>query len=670
MRLLSMRLHCPGRPTQRGKQTLTAQIGKYMLGLTVSMASSWALAADAAPSSISDKTEQRKSYAEAQQALSQSRYSDYRKLVQQLEHYPLKPYLEYRYITRRLSRVDNGEIDQFLAAYPGSYLAEKLERLWVEKLADARRWEDVIRYYRADNSTTELQCLALRARINTGDKSALSEVAPLWNVSHSQHKACDPVFAAWMNAGMLNDDIAWQRFEKTMQTRQRSLARYISKQMTPAVRKHADLYYEADGNPRVLANMKRFSQQSERMQSIILNGLQRLSLRDAKQAIDLWHKYDAQQLFADQARIDTQRYIAVRLLRQGYTDDAEALLASTPALSTETVTEWLIRDALRKQDWPRVQKWISQLPAEEQGSERWSYWLARALLQSGENDEQAQQLYSQVAQTRSFYGFLAADILQQEYELVDKPVQIEAPLSAKVADNPGVIRAKELFIIGENLDARREWYHTTRAMGEQEVIAAGKLAESWGWHRNGIQAMIQASYWDDLQTRFPIAYREHVDVTAKETAISPHLLYAIARQESAFTPDARSSAGALGLMQLLPSTAKQTAHRSGMSFSTYDLLKPETNIALGGRYLGQLLNEFDGNRILAAAAYNAGPNRVKKWLNKDQSTQLPYDIWIETIPYRETRGYVQNVLAYSVIYGYRLGEKMPFITQGEADKSL
>ncbi|UTF60950.1 transglycosylase SLT domain-containing protein [Gilvimarinus sp. DA14] len=639
-----------------------------MLGFALSV--TLASATEAPPSAISDKSEQRKTYAEAQQALGQSRYSEYRNLVQQLEHYPLKPYLEYRYITRRLSRVSNNEIDQFLAEYPGSYLADKLERLWVEKLAENRQWDDVIRYYRADNSTTSLQCLALRARLNTGDKSALEEVAPLWNVSRSQPNECDPVFAAWMDAGLLDDAIAWQRFEKTMQARQRSLARYISRQMTPAVQKQADLYYDVDANPRLLKDMTRFSEQSERMQSIILNGLQRLSLRDAKLAIELWHKYDAQQLFADQARIDTQRYIAVRLLRQGYTDDAEALLASTPALSTETVTEWLIRDALRKQDWPRVQKWIAQLPSDEQNSERWRYWQARALLQTSDDTDKAQQLYTQVAQTRSFYGFLAADILKQDYELVDKPVQIAPPVTELVAENPGVVRAKELFIIGENLNARREWYHTTRSMSEPEVIAAGKLAESWGWHRNGIQAMIQASYWDDLQTRFPIAYREHVDITAKETAIAPHLLYAIARQESAFTPDARSSAGALGLMQLLPSTAKQTAHRSGMSFSTYDLLKPETNIALGGRYLGQLLNEFNGNRILAAAAYNAGPNRVKKWLNKDQATQLPFDIWIETIPYRETRGYVQNVLAYSVIYGYRLGEKLPFITPGEADKSL
>lgn len=669
-----MRLFNPGRQPRPRTFTPGALTGTLALGLALALFSGSAAAAEsrAAPSAIADKTEQRKLYGQAQKALSQSHYGEYRKLLTQLEHYPLKPYLEYRYIVRRLAQMPKTDIDRFLQDYPGSYLAEKLERQWVEKLAEQRRWEDVLTYYNPDNSSTELECFALRARLNTGDQSALDEVGELWNVDRSQPKACDPLFAAWMDAERLTDDIAWQRFAKTMEARQRSLARYISKQMSPEVRAQADLYYEVDRTPRALANMSRFSGQSGKMQQIILHGLQRLALRDASQAIDLWHRYDAQQLFDDSARLDTQRYIAVRLLRQGYTEQTEALLAATPALSSEDVTEWLVRDALRKQDWARVSKWIAQLPAEEQNSERWRYWNARALEQTAGSDgtEQALELYTEVAKTRSFYGFLSADRLQQDYELVDKPVDVAADVSLMVSDNPGVVRAKELFIIGENLNARREWYHTTRDMNEAEVMAAGKLAESWGWHRNGIQAMIQASYWDDLETRFPLAYHEQVQTTAKDTAIAPHLLFAIARQESAFTPDARSSAGALGLMQLLPSTARQTASRSGMSFSTYDLLKPETNIALGGRYLGQLLNQFDGNRILAAAAYNAGPNRVKQWLNKDKSAQLPFDIWIETIPYRETRGYVQNVLAYSVIYGYRLGDKKPFITKGEAGKSL
>ena len=133
---------------------------------------------------------------------------------------------------------------------------------------------------------------------------------------------------------------------------------------------------------------------------------------------------------------------------------------------------------------------------------------------------------------------------------------------------------------------------------------------------------------------------------------------------------AKSPAGAMGLMQLLPSTAQQTAKKNGLSFSKNDLLTPEKNITLGSHYLNHLLDVFDGNRILVAAAYNAGPSRVKQWLNKGKDAQLPYDVWIETIPFKETRGYVQNVLSFSVIYAYRLGQKQRFITPQEAVQQL
>ncbi|WP_084005135.1 transglycosylase SLT domain-containing protein [Gilvimarinus polysaccharolyticus] len=622
----------------------------------------------AAPPSIADKTEQRKLYNQAQNAIRNGRNSEYQELLAELEHYPLKPYLEYNYINRRFSRLPAAEIAKFERDYPGSYLADKLNRRWVEKLAEKGKWADVVTQYRADNATTELTCFYLRGRVITGDSTAYNEVADIWSVGHSQPKACDPLFANWIKQGGVTDAIAWQRFIKAIDNRQRSLARYVTKLMSPETKQLANLYDEVDRNPRALRNMERFGKQSADMQQLILHGLQRLSLRDAELANDLWHRYDAQQLFADNARLETQRYIAVRLLRQGHTAETEALIKATPALSSEDLAEWLVRDALRNLDWHRVNKWIAMLPAEARATERWRYWQARALENTGGAPEQIKALYKQVAQTRSFYGFLSADQLNIPYELVDKPVVVPSVTRDEVALIGGVQRARELFILGKSLDARREWYHTTRELNEAQVFAAGKLAESWGWHRNGIQAMIQVRYWDDLELRFPLAYQEHVNTTAKDLSVAPHLLFAIARQESAFTADARSSAGALGLMQLLPSTAKQTAHRSGMSFSTYDLLEPATNIALGGRYLNQLLNQFDGNRILAAAAYNAGPNRVKKWLSKNSS--LPYDVWIETIPYRETRGYVQNVLSYSVIYGYRLGEAKPFITASEAGSSL
>jgi len=265
---------------------------------------------------------------------------------------------------------------------------------------------------------------------------------------------------------------------------------------------------------------------------------------------------------------------------------------------------------------------------------------------------------------------LAADLLNLDYQLVDKPIEASDQQLDQLAASAPIQRARELYIIGDELAARREWHHAISSMSDEQISIAGKRAESWGWHRDGIQAMIQVRHWDDIQLRVPLAYQEHVDIAARATAISPHLVFAIARQESAFIADARSSAGALGLMQLMPATAQQTATRAGMRVTNHDLLQPETNITLGSRYLSQLLNEFNGNRILAAAAYNAGPTRVRQWLSKDTQNSLPFDIWIETIPFGETRGYVQNVLAYSVIYGYRLGDVKPFITEGEAGTSL
>ncbi|HEY7885310.1 MAG TPA: transglycosylase SLT domain-containing protein [Cellvibrionaceae bacterium] len=626
----------------------------------------------AAPQAIADKAEQRKLYHRAHTALQQGQTSTYNNLLAQLEHYPLKPYLEYRAITRHMARLPQPQVDDFLTRYQGSYLAERLQRQWVEALAKQQRWNDVVRYHNPDNTTTELSCHALRARIISGDESAYQEVPPLWNVARSQPKACDPVFAAWMKAGLLTPDIAWQRFSKSIKARQHTLARYIARQMPSAEQALADLYYEVDRDPRLLRNQKKFSAQNSHMQEIILHGLERLSLRDASLAMELWNIYDAQQLFEASARLDTQQYIAARLLRQGYTAETEAMLATTPALSSEDLTEWLLRDALRKQDWPRIEKWLAYLPDSARQTERWQYWQARALARhnSEEAQSQANVLYQSLAQTRSFYGFLAADLLELDYQLVDKPIAATDQQLNQLAASTPIQRARELYIIGDELGARREWHHAMSSMTDEQISIAGKLAESWGWHRDGIQAMIQVRYWDDIQLRFPLAYQEHVNVAARATAISPHLLFAIARQESAFIADARSSAGALGLMQLMPATAQQTATRAGMRVSNHDLLQPATNITLGSRYLSQLLNEFNGNRILAAAAYNAGPTRVKQWLSKDSHNSLPFDIWIETIPFRETRGYVQNVLAYSVIYGYRLGDVKPFITEGEADTSL
>src|SRR5690606_11198374 len=213
-------------------------------------------------------------------------------------------------------------------------------------------------------------------------------------------------------------------------------------------------------------------------------------------------------------------------------------------------------------------------------------------------------------------------------------------------------------------DARREWYHISRVFSREELIAQAKLAHDLDWHFPAIRTLSQARHWDDLDVRFPMPYRSSLTSAAKSRGLHSSWVYAITRQESAFMDDARSHAGAIGLMQLMPATARETARRFGISLnSTYQVLKPETNIQLGTAYLSQVSAQFDGHRILASAAYNAGPTRVRQWLRG--ADHLESDVWVENIPFDEPRQYVQNVLTYSVIYGQKLNAPQQLVERHE-----
>jgi soluble lytic murein transglycosylase len=619
------------------------------------------------------RPQERQKYAQAQKALNAKNMGEYRRLIKQLQDYPLLPYLEYQELTNRLPTLPKSDVQTFFKRYPDSYLSERLTHRWLRTLAQRERWSDYLQFYDKRLTDPELACLQARARLATGDKAALNEVAALWNIDKAQSIACDPVFAEWKKAGLMTPELIWERHRKALKAGNKSMASYLGNLLPVATRPTALLMQQVDTNPRLLKQTSRFSKQSVQMKSVILHGLEKLALANAKEALTLWHQYDAQQLFSDEDRINIKYHIALRLLYQDREADAEKLVASTPNLTRADLLEWLLRESLRKQDWERVNEWISRLPDDARNSERWRYWQARTMEQldiKEINGETPMSIYQSIAPARSFYGFLAADKTGGTYHLLDRPLAVTEEQVRAVENSQGMQRAREFFMRGELAAANREYFHSARRMPMEQMIIAGRLAEKWGWYRNGIQLMAEAQSWDELQVRFPIVYKDQVTRAAKQTAVNPLFIFAVTRQESAFMHDAKSPAGAVGLMQLLPTTAKQTAEKNGLRFSPNDLITPEKNIALGSRYLNHLLDVFEGNRILAAAAYNAGPSRVKKWLNKEPNAQLPYDVWIETIPYKETRGYVQNVLSFSVIYAYRLGQETSFVTAAEANRQL
>jgi len=610
----------------------------------------------------------RQIYREADAALAEDKLSVYHSLRDALDDYPPAVYLDYRELHRRLAELPFADVDAFLEAHTATPLGDLLQREWVRELLERERWAEAIAYFDINNSNVVLSCRVLWAALQAGDDSVLEQVPALWSAGRSQPNDCDPLFAAWLESGGLTDQIAWLRFSRSMAAGQTGLARYVAGLMSAEQRRLADAWLQIDERPERLRQHSALEQPGAHSREIIRHGVRRLAGIDAPRAMLVLQEYHQGHRFDEQWLIAEQQFVALRLLLQGFVSETESLLRNSPELLSETLVGWILRDALRDHDWPRVVSWLDRLPAADAASERWTYWRARALEQQGGADalRQADALYREVAATRSYYGFLSAEHLDQAPAIIDLPVLVEAADIMALYERPGVLRALELFRLGEDVNARSEWQYATRGLDEAGIKASGELAASWGWHRNSIQAMIQVAHWDDLSLRFPLAYAELFAEAAQTHQVSPPFLKAVSRQESAFMHDVQSPAGARGLMQLMPGTARQTAATLGLQVSTADLYQPEINIALGSRYMAELLETFDNNRILAAAAYNAGPNRVRQWLQRSREKPMPADMWVETIPFLETRGYVQNVLAYNVIFGYRMDSPQPMLTAAEA----
>ncbi|MDX1266421.1 MAG: transglycosylase SLT domain-containing protein, partial [Oceanisphaera sp.] len=322
------------------------------------------------------------------------------------------------------------------------------------------------------------------------------------------------------------------------------------------------------------------------------------------------------------------------------------------------------RLAIWEQDWRTLPGWIDQLPAEAQQDSRWQYWRGRALKAQNRHAE-GDKSWQLAAKNRDYYGFLAAQQGRHQYELQKQPQPSVPSLSQARRQWPALLRVEEWLALGDKTAARTEWYHLLGRVNKDDGVALGSLALSRGWYDKSIVASIQVRAWDHLDLRFPVVYRNIFQRQARKLGVDEATLFAIARQESAFYEQARSPVGAGGLMQLMPATARETARKHGISdYQTpADVYRAEVNVQLGSSYFKELLQRYNNNRIPAIAAYNAGPSRINRWLN--DSGSRPMDVWIENIPYRETRGYVQNVLAFSVIYQDMLGQKKTFIKPAE-----
>ena len=612
------------------------------------------------PTQAASLQQQRQFYDEAKRALAKGDSGPYRRHANALRDYPLEPYLAYDELTARLKTASNDEVEKFLAEHGDLPQASWMKLRWLRLLAARGDWRPFVDHYDPKMNFTELDCLFGQYQLISGQKEqGYATAEKLWLVGKSQHNACDALFERWEDAGQLTEDLRWKRAKLAVESGNYGLAKFLIKSL-PTLKAQGELLIDVAQKPQLLSQPERFSPATETMGDIVSIGLRRLARANPEQALGLLDSYARRMSFSAEEKVSIARQIGLTLAKRFDPRALKIMAEYDPELRDDTVSEWRARLLLRLGRWDDVYALTQRFPEELANSNRWRYWKARSLELAKPNDKQAIELYQPVAGERDFYGFLSADRIQAPYKLNHQPLALDPKLVQKVRNTAGIRRAMEFHARGQIVDGRREWYHVSRLFSRDELVAQARLAYELEWYFPAIRTISQAKYWDDLDIRFPMAHRSSLVNAAKAREIHPSWVFAITRQESAFMADARSHVGASGLMQLMPATAKETARRFGIPLaSPQQVLNPNVNIQLGAAYLSQIYGQFNGNRVLASAAYNAGPGRVRQWLKNAQ--HLPFDVWVENIPFDETRQYVQNVLTYSVIYGQKLNSPQPLV---------
>jgi len=572
-----------------------------------------------------------------------------------LRGYPLTPWLSYHPLKRKLRALPAQEVRAFLAAHAGSLPAERLRTDWLREAARQGRF-DLFNEDYTPQSDPELRCHALRRDLDGGNKPrAVKAGLELWLTGKSQAPGCNAVFEILRTRGALTDALVWQRVMLAAKGGNTSLAVVIAKNYAaPSDRVLADLLHKVHGTPSQTLKLTAGKPDSLQLRDVIAHGLGRYAHQGLASATLAWRQVRDKYPFTPAQAGVVQRELAVAAVAATHPQRLDYLRDVNDAGVDDAVERFRLREGLRARAWQDLVVWTAGPPrGATTNALRWRYWHARALGETGQQ-EASLTTFRELATERDYYGFMASDRAGVPYAMTHKPIRPTAEERRGIGESGGLQRAREFYQLNRPGEARNEiaFELEGRPRREQEVGAA--LIYEWGWHAQAILMLGQMQSYDDLDLRFPLLHKSLVTKFAEARGLPPALIYAIIRGESAFVTDARSPVGALGLMQVMPATANATARQIGLRLrSNAEITQVDTNIAIGSEYLRQVLRQFGGYFPLAAAAYNAGPSRVKAWLKNAACT--PEDVWVDTLPFLETEGYVRRALFYAAVYEFRLG---------------
>lgn len=584
----------------------------------------------------------------------------WKKQATSLKHYPLYPYLQAAALESQLRTVTRKQVEAYLQAWPNMLPAHDLRRDFLHELARRRDWTGFSALYRPGLGAT-LTCDHLQGRLAAGHALTFDrDLAGLWK--HASLPAdCDPILSWAHDHKLLTRKRLWQRIDRAVDAGRGGTVASLGRWLHGRDARHAQHLALALRDPaRAAADALHWPDDTRNRQAATI-AMRHLTRKSSDQADALWPKLRRQLHFTKSQRRDIEHDMAL-FRATDFTHDAIRRLRALPADAQSDATRgWRLRVALARRDWQGVLDAYAAMPAVQQHDNEWRYFHARALSAMGYKHA-AHKAYAELAGQTTYFGFLAADRLHEPYTICPAHAT-DAPLDeTALLANPGLDRAFELYAVNQPKLARREWVHALRGASAATRRQAAMLAYQRGWYDRAIFTFSSGDAIKLYDQRFPLARQDRVSEQAEDAGIDPAWAYALIRAESAWVTDARSGANAYGLMQLLPSTARRVARRLKLPYGgANDLYDPKLNIALGTHYLAQMAARYGGAPWLASAAYNAGPKQVDKWLSA--RGDLPPDLFVATMPFHETREYVARVMAFSVLYDWRLHQRTVTLAQ-------
>jgi len=586
----------------------------------------------------------RADFVEAERLAKYGPAREYYAYASKIKDYPLAPYAEATFLKNHLSLNKKKQIQALLTRYPNAPFSHSLRKAWLNYLAKRQLRQAFTEQY-VDVGDVRLRCINLTWQLQGGasKQEILNQVEDIWLAPFSQPKECNYIFDVWKEAGYLTSEQALKRLILAAKEKNYRLLPYL-KGMLELEDKHlASMWKMAVKRPANIAKSRFFLSFNEREKDVFLYAVNKLVFSAPEKVETLWQELSPKFPLSAAEKTQVTKKLALSFAIANHEESLEWLLKVPEEVVDESIKQWRLAYSLENGDWQDTYNIVSSLPEQMQTDEAVVYWKARALEQLGDA-QWANNTFSELSERRDYYGFLAANKMQKQVSLRHVPLQISEFEFLKVGRNEVLQRAYEFFKLERYVAARKEWNLLTQQLTDREKLAAAQLAHNWGWYDRPIFTLAQVGYLNDVNLRFPLAYRELISQQARQNKVDPAFVFAIARRESSFMHDAYSSAGAAGLMQIKPSTASYVAKSK---VKKRQLFKPEKNAKLATSYLSYLMKKSKGNPIVATAAYNAGFSRVKRWL-PEQS--MPADAWIETIPYKETRNYVKAVMAYTEVY--------------------